>query len=102
MSPVPSWLRRDALNRAWRTILQTLVLVVIAPAADAAVQVAQRAIVEGMLSGTVDWDRVGQTALYAAASGVALSILSYIHRAKVDQTAILSAPPPEPMRRPVA
>lgn len=95
-----SWLKRDALNRAWRTILQTLMLVVLAPAGDAAIQVGQRALVESMMGQPVDWSHVGRTALYAAGSGAAMAVLAYIHRTKLDPSSIPSAQPPAPTPTP--
>jgi len=43
-----SWLKRDARNRAVRTILQAVVATVLVPAGDAVMQVAQRAFVDSM------------------------------------------------------
>lgn len=91
-----NWLKRDAWNRAWRTLLQTLVLVVVAPAADAALQVVQRAVVESMAGAPMDWDQVWRTALYAAGSGATMALLAYLHRTKVDPSIIPSARPPVP------
>ena len=89
------WLRLDALNRAWRTVLQGLVAVVLFPALDAGVQVV-RAAVEGTLSGrTVDWGDVRTRALMAAGTAALMAITAYVHRAKVDASAIPSALPPE-------
>lgn len=95
-----SWLKRDALNRAWRTILQTLMLVVVAPAADAALQVVQRSLVDSMMGQPFDWDQVGRTAMYAAGSGAAMAILAYIHRTKLDPSPLPSAEPPAPTPTP--
>lgn len=95
-----SWLKRDALNRSWRTILQTIVLVVVAPAADAALQVGQRALVESMMGQPFNWHEVGRTALYAAGSGAAMAILAYIHRTKLDPSPLPSAEPPAPTPTP--
>lgn len=94
------WLKRDALNRAWRTILQTAMLVVVAPAADAALQVAQWALLESMAGRPVDWSQVGRTAMYAAGSGAAMAILAYIHRMKLDPSPLPSAEPPAPTPTP--
>lgn len=95
-----SWLKRDAWNRVARTILQTIALTVVAPAADAAIQVAQRALVDSMVGHPFDWHEVGRTALYAAGSGVAMAILAYIHRTKLDPSPLPSAEPPAPTPTP--
>ena len=93
-----NWLKRDAWNRAWRVILQTVALVVIAPAVDAAVQVVQLSVADAMTGKAFDWTQVGDTALNAAWVGASMSVLAYIHRRFVDPSAIPSAQPPEPPR----
>lgn len=90
------WLKRDAWNRAWRVILQTLALVVVAPAVDAVVQVIQIAVVDAASGKGFEWTQVGETALNAAWVGVSLSVLAYIHRRFVDPSRIPSGQPPEP------
>lgn len=90
------WLRLDALNRAWRTVLQGLVVAVLFPALDAGVQVV-RAAAQGALDGqSVDWGDVRTRALMAAATGALMAIAAYVHRAKVDPSSIPSALPPAP------
>lgn len=94
------WLKRDALNRAWRVILQTVALVVIAPAADAAIQVVKLAAADAMAGKSFDWGQVADTALNAAWVGASLSVLAYIHRRFVDPSPIPSAQPPAPTPTP--
>lgn len=96
-----SWLNRDALNRAWRTILQTVALVVIAPAVDAAVQVVQLAAVDAMAGKAFDWTQVADTALTAAWVGASMSVLAYVHRRFLDPSRVPSAEPPTPNTHPV-
>lgn len=91
-----NWLKRDALNRAWRTILQTLALVVVAPAADAVLQVVQLAIADAAAGKGFEWTQVAQTAKYAAMLGVTMSVLSYLHRRVLDPSPVPSAEPPTP------
>lgn len=93
-----SWLNRDALNRWWRTILQTVALVVLAPAADAVLQVAQLAIADAAAGNGFEWTEVVETAKYAAMMGASMSLLSYLHRRVLDPSAIPSAEPPAPPR----
>ncbi len=102
MSPVPSWLKKDARNRAFRALLQAIVATILIPAGDAAVQVVQRALIDSMAGQPLNWQHVGISALYSAGVGITISVLSYIHRAKIDQTMIPSAPPPQPSRWPTA
>lgn len=90
------WLRLDALNRAWRTVLQGLVVAVLFPALDAGVQVA-RAAAQGALDGqAVDWRDVRTRALMAGATAALMAIAAYVHRAKVDPSPVPSAQPPQP------
>jgi|SRR5262252_1502270 len=93
-----NWLKRDAWNRAWRVILQTVALVVIAPAVDAAIQVVNLAMADAVTGKGFDWTQVGHTALNAAWVGASLSVMAYIHRRFVDPSSIPSAQPPEPPR----
>lgn len=95
-----NWLKRDAWNRAWRVILQTVALVVIAPAVDAAVQVFNLAVVDAVAGKGFDWDQVAQTAVSAAWVGASLSVLAYMHRRFVDPSRVPSAEPPTPPAQP--
>lgn len=91
-----NWLKRDAWNRAWRTIMQTVALVVIAPAVDAAVQAVHIALADGAAGAGWDWQSIGRTAASAAVMGASMSVLAYLHRRVLDPSAIPSAQPPAP------
>lgn len=91
---MPGWLKADAKNRAARTAAQAVVAVLILPAADAILQVLQRALVASMAGTPFDWAQVGATALTSAAMGVTMAALAYLHRLKLDPSAIPSLPPP--------
>lgn len=93
---VRRWLKLDALNRAWRTVIQGLIVTVLGAAGDAVIQVMQRALVEGTKTHHMDWTEVRTTAAYAAGTAAAMALAAYIHRAKVDPSALPSAPPPTP------
>lgn len=93
-----NWLKRDAWNRVWRTILQTAALVVVAPAVDAAVQVVKLAAADAAVGNGFDWNQVGRTALSAAVMGASMSVLAYLHRRFLDPSSIPSGQPPEPPR----
>jgi hypothetical protein len=89
-----SWLQRDALNRAWRTVLQGIVAIVLVPAVDAAIQVAQRDVL-GMFRGEpFDWRRTLTAAAVAAITGGTMAITAYLHRLKLDPSSVPSAQPP--------
>lgn len=87
------FLKRDAKNRAWRTVLQGFVAIILVPALDAALQV----FVSAMTSGAgFDLQR---TAVAAGVSAMTVSIVAlsaYVHRMKIDGSSIPSATPPVP------
>ena len=88
-----SWLKNDAKNRAWRTVLQGLVAVVVVPALDAGLQVLVKALTAG---GTFDWGQVLASAGVAALTAGLMAYSAYLHRAVVDPSPIPSAQPPRP------
>jgi len=93
---VKSWLKRDALNRAWRTFMQTVGAVVIIPAGTAALEVVRWAFADAAAGQGFEWTRVAESALWAAGVGATISILAYLHRMKLDPSRFPSAPPPQP------
>lgn len=89
-----SWLKLDAGNRAWRTLIQGVVALVLLPALDAALQVVQRQLLnEG---GGFDWRRTATLATFAAMTAVTMSLAAYVHRLKIDPSPLPSAEPPRP------
>lgn len=90
------WLKLDAQNRSWRTLLQGVVAVVIVPALVAVFGVIQQAIESDGISG-IDWNQVGDNAFKAGITAAVMAVLAYLHRAKLDPSAIPSAQPPRPM-----
>jgi len=82
------WLKIDALNRAWRTVLQGIVTAALGAAGDAVLQAIQ--------GGQFNAAQVGRTALYAAGTAAVMAILAYLHRAKLDPSSIPSGQPPAP------
>jgi len=93
-----NWLKRDALNRAWRAILQTLGAVVVIPAGTAGLQYVQMAMAGAATGDGFDWSAVGHSALWSAGVGAVISVLAYLHRMKLDPSWIPSAEPPTPPR----
>lgn len=91
-----SWLRLDALNRTWRTLLQGAAVTIVIPAADAAWQVIQRAALDRMAGQPFDWGQVGNSAAGAAVTAALMAVAAWLHRAKVDPSRIPSAEPPRP------
>lgn len=84
------WLKIDALNRAWRTVLQGIVTAALGAAGDAVLQALRDT------GHPFDWRQVGSTALYAAGTAGVMAILAYLHRAGIDPSRIPSAQPPAP------
>jgi hypothetical protein len=93
------WLKLDALNRAWRTVLQGLAVTVLGAAGDAAIQAVHAGLQQAAGGQSVDWTQVRTTALYAAGTAALMAIAAYIHRAKLDPSPIPSAQPPAPPAR---
>lgn len=86
------WLQADGANRAWRTVLQGIVATSATAAGDAVLQ----AILDAH-GGAVDWSQVLHTAEYTAGTTALIAVLAYLHRVKVDPTAVPSAQPPDPL-----
>lgn len=87
------WLRIDALNRAWRTVLQGIAATALGAAGDVVLQAVQKSWFD---HAHLDWKQVGHTAAYTAGTSALMAILAYLHRAKLDPSAIPSAQPPAP------
>ena len=85
----PKWLKIDALNRSWRTILQGIAASALGAAGDVLIQALSS-------KGLHDWREVVHTALYAAGTAAVMAVLAYLHRAKLDPSSIPSAQPPGP------
>jgi hypothetical protein len=96
------WLKADAANRAWRTVLQGMAVAVLSAAGDAVLQVLQRAVAEGATSHRFDWHQVATTATYAAGTAALMAVVAYLHRLKVDPSPMPSAEPPAPPPSPPA
>jgi hypothetical protein len=86
------WLKVDALNRAWRTVLQGIATAALGAAGDSVLQAIQLA----QHGGRFEWRAVAGTAAGAASTAAVMAVLAYIHRAKIDPSAIPSAQPPAP------
>jgi cytochrome c biogenesis protein CcdA len=96
------WLKADAANRAWRTVLQGMAVAVLSAAGDAVLQVLQRAVAEGATSHRFDWHQVATTAMYTAGTAALMAVVAYLHRLKVDPSPMPSAEPPAPPPSPPA
>jgi hypothetical protein len=95
--PIMQWLKRDALNRAWRTFLHTSIGgAALAGAGDAALQAVAHELSSSPTGAAVDWRRVALVASSGAITGAIASALAYLHRTVLDPSRIPSALPPEP------
>lgn len=90
---IARWLKLDALNRAWRTVVQGIVAAAVAAGGDVVLQAVQDARFN---HAPLQWTEVLHTAEYAAGTAALMAILAYIHRAKLDPSSVPSAPPPAP------
>lgn len=89
-----SWLKLDAQNRAFRTLLQGVVAVVLVPALVAGLPVLVQAVTDG--GGGFDWSRALDTAWKTGLAAAVMSVTAYLHRSKVDPSVVPSAQPPRP------
>jgi hypothetical protein len=88
------WLRRDAVNRVWRTLLQGVAVTVVLPALDAALQALVQALTTG--GAGFSWGQVAGLAGTSALTAASMAVAAYVHRMVVDPSSIPSAPPPRP------
>ena len=90
------WLKLDAANRAWRTVLQGVVVTIGSAAVDAAVQVYRRAVVESMAGRPFDGGEVFDTAQRAVLFAAAMALAAYLHRRVGDPSRVPSGQPTAP------
>lgn len=88
------WLKLDARNRAWRTILQGVIAVVVVPALVAGGTVVHDAVAAG--GGSPGWPQTLEKAWTAALTAGVMAVLAYLHRYRLDPSAMPSAQPPRP------
>lgn len=88
------WLKRDALNRAWRTFMHSIGAAAIIGAVDAVIQVVVNALSVSATGAEVDWKQVATLAGSAALTAAVTPVLAYLHRLKLDPSPIPSATPP--------
>jgi hypothetical protein len=87
------WLKVDALNRAWRTVLQGIVAAALTAAGDVVLQAIQKSFFEHT---PLNWSSVAKSAAAVAGTTALMAVLAYLHRSLVDPTPIPSAQPPAP------
>src|SRR5690348_3514684 len=85
------WLKIDALNRAWRTVLQGVVTAALGAAGDVVLQAVRSSWFEHR---PMDWRQTGSIALGAAATAAVMAVLAYLHRTVIDPSSVPSAQPP--------
>lgn len=89
------WLKLDAKNRAWRTILQGLVAFVLVPGGTVLVEAVRVYLIKP--DAGFNLQVVGAAMLFEALTAATMAITAYLHRLKLDPAAIPSAQPPRPM-----
>lgn len=94
-----NWIKKDALNRAWRTFSQALIAVVVVPGTIAAGEVLRLALTDKT---GFEWGVVGENMLIAFAVGAVMSVTAYLHRLKLDPSRLPSLEPPKPPAEPTA
>jgi len=88
------WLRLDASNRAYRTLLQGVAVTVVLPALDAALQTVVQAVTTG--GAGFNWGQVAALAGTSALTAASMAVASYVHRMVLDPSSVPSAQPPRP------
>lgn len=91
-----NWLKKDALNRAWRTFCQAIGFALVASVGDLAYQVLNREMSDVLAGQPIDFTEMLTWTKTGLAAAVIMPILAYLHRKKLDPSPIPSATPPEP------
>jgi len=88
------WLKLDAKNRAWRTILQGLLAFVLVPGGTVLVE----AVRVYLVTPTAGFNLhvVGAAMLFEVLTALTMAVAAYLHRAKLDPSSFPSAQPPRP------
>lgn len=89
------WLKKDALNRAWRTFWQAVGASIVVGLVDVGYQLLDH-VTSAAADGTVvDWHDVWSWAGRAALAAVVMPVLAYLHRTKLDPSPVPSLTPPK-------
>jgi len=91
-----NWLKRDALNRAWRTFCQAIGFAVVASLGDLAYQVLDREMNDVLAGQPIDFAEMLTWTKTGLAAAIIMPVLAYLHRRKLDPSSIPSATPPVP------
>lgn len=91
-----NWIKRDALNRAARTFYQAIGFAIVASLADLAYQVLDREIGDIAAGQAIDFGEMWLWTRTGLAAAVIMPIIAYLHRRKLDPSAVPSLTPPEP------
>lgn len=91
-----NWLKKDALNRLWRTFYQAIGYAIVASVLGVVEQVAERVLTDAVSGAAIDWSEVWLWTRGGLLAAVVMPILAYLHRRKLDPSAVPSAEPPRP------
>lgn len=90
-----NWLKKDAVNRAFRTFWQAVGGTIVVGLTDVAYQVLDY-FLSSATGQVVNWHEVWTWAGRAAVLAVVMPVLAYLHRTKLDPSSVPSAQPPRP------
>lgn len=95
-----AWLKKDAINRAMRTLYQAFGATVLAGLADVGYQLLDRLVSATVSGAVIDWGETWSWTWHAALVTAAMPVLAYLHRKKLDPSAVPSLTPPSPPNAP--
>jgi hypothetical protein len=90
-----NWLKKDAVNRLWRTFWQAVGGTILVGLGDVGYQILDYFLASSA-GKVVDWGEVWTWAGRAAVMAVVVPVLAYLHRTKLDPSSVPSLTPPLP------
>ena len=91
-----NWIKKDALNRAWRTFCQAIGFALLASLADLAYQVLDRELADVAAGQPIDFAEMWLWTRTGLAAAVIMPVIAYLHRRRLAPSPIPSATPPVP------
>lgn len=91
-----TYVKKDALNRAWRVFMQAIGYAIVASVLDLAYQVVERQLGEAAAGQALDWVETWGWFRGGLGAALLMPIIAYLHRKKLDPSPIPSAVPPLP------
>lgn len=91
-----NWLKKDAINRLWRTFYHAIGYAIVASVLNVAEQVLDRLLSDTVSGVEIDWSEVWLWTRGGLVAAVIMPIIAYLHRKKLDPSGFPSAEPPRP------